>query len=114
MLLRMRPCKAPVALQDDGIVAKLLVKAGTKDIPVGTPMAVLVEEAEHVAAFKDYQAGQSGAESKPEPEAQPSSSGRHHHCSACLHTASFGRGHGLAHCGQHTLTVTSNSSLSAD
>ena len=77
-------CKAPLAEQDDGIVAKLLVKAGTKDIPVGTPMAVLVEEAEHVAAFKDYQAGQSGAESKPEADAQPSSSGRPRGCSACL------------------------------
>ena len=65
-----------LGLQDDGIVAKLLVKAGTKDIPVGTPMAVLVEEAEHVAAFKDYQAGQSSGKSQPETDARPSSSGR--------------------------------------
>ena len=56
-------------------MAKLLVAAGTRDIPVGTPMAILVEDAKHVAAFADYQAGQSGAESKPEPEAKSGSSG---------------------------------------
>lgn len=66
------PC---IDVQDDGIVAKLLVPAGTKDIPVGTPMAILVEEEEHVAAFKNYQAGQSGGESKPESDPKPSSSG---------------------------------------
>lgn len=77
-------------------MAKLLVKAGTKDIPVGTPMAVLVEEVEHVAAFKDYQAGQSSTESKPEADAHPSSSGLHHDCSACLLFGSFGLEHDLA------------------
>jgi pyruvate dehydrogenase E2 component (dihydrolipoamide acetyltransferase) len=39
---------------DDGIVARLLVADGASDLAVGTPVAVLVEAAEHVAAFKDY------------------------------------------------------------
>ncbi len=69
------PCDDPSAfgLQDDGIVAKLLVPAGTKDIPVGTLMAILVDEEEHVAAFKDYQAGQAGGDSKPEADSKASS-----------------------------------------
>jgi pyruvate dehydrogenase E2 component (dihydrolipoamide acetyltransferase) len=39
---------------DDGIVVRLLVADGASDLAVGTPVAVLFEAAEHVAAFKDY------------------------------------------------------------
>lgn len=42
---------------DDGILAKILVPEGTKDIAVGTPVAIVVEEAEDAAAFADYQPG---------------------------------------------------------
>jgi len=41
--------------QDDGYVAKLLEEAGTgKDITVGVPIMITVEEEEDVAAFKNY------------------------------------------------------------
>lgn len=40
--------------QEDGYIAKILVPDGSKDIAVGAPVAVLVEEAGEVAAFKDY------------------------------------------------------------
>jgi pyruvate dehydrogenase E2 component (dihydrolipoamide acetyltransferase) len=40
--------------QDDGIIAKILVEAGSTDIPVGVPVCVTVEEEEDVAAFKDF------------------------------------------------------------
>ncbi|KAL4449482.1 hypothetical protein ABPG77_007126 [Micractinium sp. CCAP 211/92] len=40
--------------QDEGFVAKLLVAEGAQNIAVGTPVALLVDEAEAVAAFKDY------------------------------------------------------------
>jgi hypothetical protein len=40
--------------QDDGVVARLLMPAGSKDIPVGTVLAVMVEDKESVPAFKDY------------------------------------------------------------
>ncbi|CAN0021400.1 unnamed protein product, partial [Hapterophycus canaliculatus] len=40
--------------QDDSFMAKHLVEAGTQDIPVGTPIFVTVEDAESVAAFKDF------------------------------------------------------------
>lgn len=40
--------------QDEGYVAKILVNEGDKDIPVGKPIAIFVEEEEDVAAFKDF------------------------------------------------------------
>lgn len=40
--------------QDDGIVAKLLVPNGAQGIEVGQVVAIMVDEAEDVAAFKDY------------------------------------------------------------
>lgn len=52
--------------QDDSFMAKLLVKAGTQDIPVGTPIFVTVEDADSVAAFKDFE-----PEAVAEEEAAP-------------------------------------------
>lgn len=42
--------------QDDGIVAKILREVGSDatDLPIGTPIAIIVEEREVVAAFADY------------------------------------------------------------
>ena len=40
--------------QEDGYLAKILVPAGSKDIPVNTPIAVYVEEKGDVDAFKDF------------------------------------------------------------
>ena len=37
--------------QDEGVIAKILAADGTKDIPVGTVVAVVVEDAEHVRAL---------------------------------------------------------------
>jgi len=53
---------------DDGVVAKILVSAGTNDVPVGTPMIVLVDDAADVAAFKDYTpSGAAPAAAAPAP-----------------------------------------------
>jgi pyruvate dehydrogenase E2 component (dihydrolipoamide acetyltransferase) len=41
-------------VQDDIILAKILAPDGTAELPVGEPIAVLVDEADHVAAFADY------------------------------------------------------------
>lgn len=49
--------------QDDSFMAKVLVDAGAQDIPVGTPIFVTVDDAEFVAAFKDFTVA---AESEPE------------------------------------------------
>ena len=40
--------------QDDGYLAKILVPEGTKDVPVNKPIAVYVEDAADVPAFKDF------------------------------------------------------------
>jgi pyruvate dehydrogenase E2 component (dihydrolipoamide acetyltransferase) len=41
-------------MQDDGYVAALLFPAGTKDIPLGQVLAILVDELEEVPAFANY------------------------------------------------------------
>lgn len=43
--------------QDEGFIAKLLVADGARDIPIGQPVAVLVEEAENIGAFSNYTLG---------------------------------------------------------
>jgi len=50
--------KATVDLevQEDGIIGKLLMESGAKDIVCGTPIAVLVESKDDVAAFADFKA----------------------------------------------------------
>jgi pyruvate dehydrogenase E2 component (dihydrolipoamide acetyltransferase) len=40
--------------QEEGYVAKILVNEGDKDIPIGKPIAIFVENEEDVAAFKDF------------------------------------------------------------
>ncbi|KAL4855223.1 Dihydrolipoyllysine-residue acetyltransferase component 1 of pyruvate dehydrogenase complex [Chlorella vulgaris] len=56
--------------QDDGYVAKLLVPEGAKDLAVGSPVALLVEEEDQVAAFKDYVPTAGGAPAAV-PAAEP-------------------------------------------
>jgi len=43
--------------QDDGVVGKILVQAGSDEVAVGVPIMVTVEEEGDVAAFKDFVAG---------------------------------------------------------
>jgi len=57
----------------EGYLAKILVSAGTKDIPVNQLIAVIVTEEEDVAAFKDFTGDE--APSAPEPVAVPDSEG---------------------------------------
>ncbi|KAL4784062.1 dihydrolipoamide acetyltransferase component of pyruvate dehydrogenase [Aspergillus varians] len=40
--------------QDEGVLAKVLKEAGEKDVSVGSPIAVLVEEGTDVAAFESF------------------------------------------------------------
>lgn len=60
------------ARQDDGFIAKLLVESGAKDIAVGTPLLVLVEDEADVGKFGDYShadGGGQGAEKEAADEA---------------------------------------------
>jgi pyruvate dehydrogenase E2 component (dihydrolipoamide acetyltransferase) len=47
--------------QEEGFLAKILKPAGTSNIDVGVPVAVIVEEEGDVAAFKDYTPGSAPA-----------------------------------------------------
>lgn len=53
--------------QDDGYLAKILVPEGTKDVPVNKPIAVYVEDAADVPAFKDFTIKDSKSASTEEP-----------------------------------------------
>ena len=57
--------------QDEGYLASVLAPEGTKDFPVGKPLAVFVEEKGDVPAFKGFKAEMESTASSttPEPEA---------------------------------------------
>ncbi|TGZ67598.1 hypothetical protein CRM22_004686 [Opisthorchis felineus] len=60
---------------DSGILAKILVSSGTRDIPVGTPLCIIVQDPGSVAAFKEYVASAApptpAAKAAPETPAPP-------------------------------------------
>ena len=41
-------------IQEEGYLACILYPAGSKDVPLGKVLAILVEEEADIAAFKDY------------------------------------------------------------
>lgn len=41
-------------VQEEGYLAKILVPEGTRDVPLGTPLCIIVEKQEDIAAFADY------------------------------------------------------------
>eukprot|EP01117_Protostelium_nocturnum_P018070 TRINITY_DN747_c0_g1_i1.p1 TRINITY_DN747_c0_g1~~TRINITY_DN747_c0_g1_i1.p1 ORF type:complete len:559 (-),score=226.13 TRINITY_DN747_c0_g1_i1:57-1733(-) len=52
---------------DDGYLAKILVPENTQDVPVGTPIAIVVDDEKDVAAFKNYSKDSTPA---PAPKAE--------------------------------------------
>jgi pyruvate dehydrogenase E2 component (dihydrolipoamide acetyltransferase) len=52
-------------MQEEGYVAKLLFPEGAKDVPLGKVVAILVENKDDIAKFKDF----SGEGSSPAPAA---------------------------------------------
>eukprot|EP00526_Cylindrotheca_closterium_P011321 CAMPEP_0113626286 /NCGR_PEP_ID=MMETSP0017_2-20120614/13594_1 /TAXON_ID=2856 /ORGANISM="Cylindrotheca closterium" /LENGTH=480 /DNA_ID=CAMNT_0000536461 /DNA_START=141 /DNA_END=1583 /DNA_ORIENTATION=- /assembly_acc=CAM_ASM_000147 len=55
--------------QDDGILAKILVPAGSDEIQCGQPIMITVEEGEDVSSFADYVLEESAAPAPAEPAA---------------------------------------------
>ncbi|ESP03381.1 hypothetical protein LOTGIDRAFT_137484 [Lottia gigantea] len=49
---------------ENGYMAKIFVAAGSKDVPIGKLICIIVEEEDDVAAFKDYEP-QAGDDEKP-------------------------------------------------
>lgn len=56
---------------DEGFLAKILCGDGTKDIPVGQPIAVVVDSEEEIVKFKDYKAESGGSSPPPPKEEDP-------------------------------------------
>ncbi|CAD7696776.1 unnamed protein product [Ostreobium quekettii] len=54
---------------EEGYLAKILVPAGTKDLKIGTPLAIVVDDQSDVAAFSDYV--EQGSASEPSPPSTP-------------------------------------------
>ncbi|KAI1383765.1 Dihydrolipoyllysine-residue acetyltransferase [Hypoxylon trugodes] len=48
--------------QEEGVIAKILKDAGEKDVPVGNPIAVLVEEGTDVSAFESFSISDAGGD----------------------------------------------------
>ncbi|XP_037604519.1 dihydrolipoyllysine-residue acetyltransferase component of pyruvate dehydrogenase complex, mitochondrial [Sebastes umbrosus] len=41
-------------VQEEGYLAKIMVEEGTRDVPLGMPLCIIVEKESDIAAFKDY------------------------------------------------------------
>ncbi|CAG5874009.1 unnamed protein product [Menidia menidia] len=48
-------------VQEEGYLAKILVAEGTRDVPLGAPLCIIVEKESDIAAFKDYAAAPAAA-----------------------------------------------------
>ncbi|KAI5282613.1 dihydrolipoyllysine-residue acetyltransferase component of pyruvate dehydrogenase complex, mitochondrial [Manis pentadactyla] len=42
-------------VQEEGYLAKILIPEGTRDVPLGTPLCIIVEKEADIPAFADYQ-----------------------------------------------------------
>lgn len=56
--------------QEEGYLAKILMEDGAQEVPVGKPIAVYVEEADSVEAFKDFTAADAGEGEVAKPETE--------------------------------------------
>jgi pyruvate dehydrogenase E2 component (dihydrolipoamide acetyltransferase) len=52
----------PIEAKEEGYMARILVEADTADIPLGQLLAITVDEAEDVVAFKDFVDGDGGGD----------------------------------------------------
>lgn len=53
--------------QEEGVLAKILKDSGEKDIAVGNPIAVMIEEGEDASAFESFTLEDAGGETKASP-----------------------------------------------
>ncbi|WEW57030.1 pyruvate dehydrogenase complex dihydrolipoamide acetyltransferase component (E2) [Emydomyces testavorans] len=57
--------------QEEGVLAKILKEAGEKDVAVGNPIAVMVEEGTDIAQFESFSLQDAGGDKKPAADAAP-------------------------------------------
>ncbi|XP_076024921.1 dihydrolipoyllysine-residue acetyltransferase component of pyruvate dehydrogenase complex, mitochondrial [Genypterus blacodes] len=59
-------------VQEEGYLAKILVSEGTRDVPLGAPLCIIVEKESDIAAFKDYvETGVAEVATPPPPAPAP-------------------------------------------
>lgn len=56
---------------EEGYLAKIIIPAGSRDVPIGKLVCIIVENQEDVAAFKDFK--DDGSHSAPKRAAAPAS-----------------------------------------
>jgi pyruvate dehydrogenase E2 component (dihydrolipoamide acetyltransferase) len=57
--------------QDEGFLAKIFLEEGSKDVPVGTPIAVMCDEAGDIANFANFKPVADSAPSKSSAPSPP-------------------------------------------
>eukprot|EP00271_Cylindrocystis_brebissonii_P022435 TRINITY_DN863_c0_g1_i1.p1 TRINITY_DN863_c0_g1~~TRINITY_DN863_c0_g1_i1.p1 ORF type:complete len:579 (+),score=97.04 TRINITY_DN863_c0_g1_i1:62-1738(+) len=60
--------------QEDGFLAKILVPGGSKEVPCGTPICIMVDTADAVSKFSDYSVADAGKAPAASSPAQPEAS----------------------------------------
>ncbi|XP_052444631.1 dihydrolipoyllysine-residue acetyltransferase component of pyruvate dehydrogenase complex, mitochondrial [Carassius gibelio] len=56
-------------VQEEGYLAKILIAEGTRDVPLGTPLCIIVEKETDIGAFADYV--ETGVATSPPPAPTP-------------------------------------------
>lgn len=56
-------------VQEEGYLAKIMVLEGTRDVPLGTPLCIMVEKESDIQAFADYV--ETGVATSPPPAPAP-------------------------------------------
>ena len=57
-------------MQEEGYVAAILFDTGAKDVPLGTPVAIIVENKDDIAAFANYDGSSEAAPAQASEPAQ--------------------------------------------
>lgn len=73
LLAEIETDKATMAFEtpEEGYLAKIVIPAGTKGVPIGKLVCIIVENEADVAAFKDYKDDGTTAASKEAPAPTP-------------------------------------------
>lgn len=59
-------------VQEEGYLAKILIPEGTRDVPLGTPLCIIVEKEADIPAFADYRPAEVTDLKPPAPPPIPS------------------------------------------
>ncbi|XP_073513224.1 dihydrolipoyllysine-residue acetyltransferase component of pyruvate dehydrogenase complex, mitochondrial isoform X2 [Phyllobates terribilis] len=54
-------------VQEEGYLAKILIAEGSRDVPLGTPLCIIVEKESDVGSFADYKEVAAAVDIKPQP-----------------------------------------------